>query len=266
MAEKAKIAIIMPAYNEEKRIGNSLKIYSDFFEIKRKEKEIDYEIAVVINNTKDRTKEIVKEFAKKNKNIIYMDLIKGGKGYATIEGFKDALKRKNDFIGFVDADASTPPEAFYSLINKIINNGQIGGVIASRYINGSRLSPKPSLSRIVVSRIFNALIRAALMMPYRDTQCGAKLFSRNAIENMIPRLTMSKWAFDVDLIYTARKAGFEIKEIPTIWADKEYSKINFMKSGPWMALGIIRLRLLNSPFKSVMRIYDKMLNKIWRLK
>ena len=95
-------------------------------------------------------------------------------------------------------------------------------------------------------------------MPYRDTQCGAKLFKRKAIESVISNLSMSQWAFDVELLYHLRKKGFVIKEIPTRWSDKEYSKIHFAKAGPFMALSIVRLRLLNSPFKSFVKVYNKM--------
>ena len=89
-----KISIIIPAYNEEKRIGNTLQVYSAYFESIRKLKSLDYEILVSINNTTDKTLEIVKKFQKKDKRIIYLNLPKGGKGYAIIEGFKDALGEK----------------------------------------------------------------------------------------------------------------------------------------------------------------------------
>ena len=258
-----KVAIIIPAHNEEKRIAKTLEAYLFYFENLRKQKLLDYEILVVINNSKDKTLDIVKSFSKKNIRAKYLNLVKGGKGYAVLEGFKEALRKENDLIGFVDADMATKPEAFYDLIR---NLGKNDGAIASRYVKGAIVEPKPTLSRIISSRIFNYLIRAVLIIPYRDTQCGAKIFKREAIKETINFFSLSKWAFDVDIIYTIRKKGFKIVEIPTIWADKEYSKINFLQSGPWMTLGVIRLRLLNSPFNSLMRIYDKMLNRLWKIK
>ena len=68
------------------------------------------------------------------------------------------------------------------------------------------------------------------MMPYKDTQCGAKIFKKQAIEKIISKLVITQWAFDVDLLYTLKKSGFRIKEFPTAWSDREYSKINFMKA------------------------------------
>ena len=251
-----KIAIIIPAHNEEKRIGHTLSLYSSYFENLRKKthpKKFDYEILVVINATNDKTEEIVKNFKKKNKRISYLNLIKGGKGYAIIEGFKHALKKDFDFLGFVDADAATPPKAFYDLIKNI--NG-FDGIIASRYVKGAIVNPKQSIQRIIVSRIFNFLVRILFLMPYKDTQCGAKIFKKIVIEKIIDKIGITQWAFDVDLLYQIKKEGFRIKEFPTIWSDKEYSKINFVKSGPRMALSIIRLRLINSKLKFIVRGYD----------
>lgn len=254
-----RASITIPAYNEEKRIGKTLEEYSNYFEKLRKQNKIDYEIIIVINNTIDKTEEIVKQYAKKNNRINYLNFKRGGKGFAVIEGFKYALKRNNDLIGFVDADISTSPEEYWRLISSIEN---YDGIIASRYVKGAQVNPKQTIQRIIVSRIFNMLIRSLLFLPFRDSQCGAKIFKREAIEKTLPFLSMSKWAFDIDLIYTMRKKGFRIKESPTTWSDKNYSTINFLTAGPWMALGVVRLRILNSPIKKFIKIYDKFIGFI----
>src|SRR3989338_5493791 len=191
-----KISIIIPAYNEEKRIKETLNSNLKFFKNLKKRKILDFEIIAVVNGSKDRTIEIVKGFAKKNKELRYLNLKRGAKGYAVIEGFKEALKGKSNLIGF------------------------------------------------------------------KDAQCGAKLFKRKALEKTIPILTFSQLAFDVEILYIMKKLGFKIKEVPTIWSDKEYSKVNFAKSGPGMLFAIIRLRILNSPFKGLIKFYDGFVNGI----
>lgn len=258
-----RISVVMPAYNEEKRIGKTLEAYSEYFENLRKFKNVDYEMLVVINNTKDKTEEITANYSKKNKNIRYINLIRGGKGYAIVEGFKDVLKKESDLIGFVDVDMATSPEEFWKLAENI---GRYDGAIADRYIPRARVYPPNTFRRLIVSRIFNILIRGLFFMPYRDTQCGAKVFKREVIKKILPKLSFSHWAFDVDLIYNIKKEGFKIKSVPTVWVDKEYSKINFWKAGPWMAFGIVRLRLINSPFKDFARFYDFVFNLINRRK
>ena len=126
------ISIVIPAYNEEKRIGKILENYGAFFEEKKRKKEIkDFEILIAINGTTDRTEYVVKEFMKKYREIRYIDCGKvDAKGMAIIEGFKDALKNpENNLLGFVDGDMSTPPEAYYDLVKNI---GIYDGVIAEQ--------------------------------------------------------------------------------------------------------------------------------------
>ncbi len=248
-----KVSIIIPAYNEEKRIGETLESNLKFFKELKKRKLLDFEIIVVVNGSKDRTIEIVKSFAEKNKELKYLDLKRGAKGYAVISGFKEALKTDSSLIGFKDADMATKPEVFYDLIKRIDG---YDGIIASRYLKGSIIHPKPTLERRIASRIFNGIIKLFLFLPYKDTQCGAKLFKRRTLEKTIPNLTFSLLAFDVDLLYNMKKLRFKIKETSTVWSDEEYSKVNFAKSGPLMALAIVRLRILNSPFRIFMNLYD----------
>jgi len=250
-----KITIIIPAHNEEKRISRTLKEYLEYFENLEKNKILEYHILVVINASTDKTLEIVKKIKENGGNITYLNLERSGKGYAIIEGFKNSLKRRSEILGFVDADMATSPNSFYELVKNIED---YDGIIASRYLKNSVVYPKQAFLRILVSRIFNFFIRAILILPYRDTQCGAKIFSRESISDVLPSLSLSKWAFDVDLIYHLKKKKYSIKEIPTRWSDREYSKINFMRAGPMMVLGVIRLRILNSPLKSFIKIYDKL--------
>ena len=255
-----KITIIIPAYNEEKRIAETLEEYGKFFTNLKKNKMFDSEILIVINNTNDRTEEIVRKYQKKYHIIKYLNFKKGGKGFAITEGFKQALKdKKNSLIGFVDADMATKPNAFYDLI---INIANYDGIIASRYIPDSKVYPKQNFNRILVSRVFNFLIRCLFLMNYVDTQCGAKIFRREALEKVISSLGITRWAYDVDLLYQMKRNNFQIKEFPTVWSDKAYSKINLKKSGTGMVLGVIRLKLLYSHANDFIRLYDKIMRII----
>jgi glycosyltransferase involved in cell wall biosynthesis len=252
------ISIIIPAHNEEKRIGKTLEAYGKFFEKKKQNKEIrNFEIIVVINASSDKTLEIVKKHSNKLKELRYLNFEKVGKGFAIVEGFKDALKRDNDLIGFVDADLATSPTAFYELIKKI-EEKKCDGVIASRWLKDSIIKTKQHLLRKITSRGFNFLIRSILFLTYKDTQCGAKIFKKKAIKNIINELGITKWAFDIDLLYKLKNKGFQIKEIPTIWEDKKGSKIDLVRNPIQMFSSIIRLRLLNSPLKFIVRAYDKL--------
>ena len=242
-----KLSIIIPAHNEEKRISRTLSSYLSFF-LKRLK---DFEIIVVINNTKDDTLKVVKSF--KNKKIKYLNFKEAiGKGGAIIEGFKAG---KGDYLSYADADMSTNPEQFYELFSKIDN---YDGIIASRWIKGARVYPRQTFLRRIASRSLNFIMKCLFLMPYYDTQTGAKLFKKEAIRKVINKLDITKWAFDIDLLYNLRKNKFNIKEIPTVWHDKPGSQLKIFKAVPEMFLALIRLRLIYSKFKFIVKLYDKL--------
>jgi glycosyltransferase involved in cell wall biosynthesis len=251
-----KISIIIPAYNEEKRIGKTLENYSSFFKNLR-DRDFDYEILVVINNTCDKTEEIVKNFQKKDKNISYLNFKQGGKGFAVLEGFKEALKKEKDYVGFVDADMATPPESFYKLFKNIKG---CDGVIANRYHKKSKI--QTSKKRRVTSRGFNFVVRSLMVIPFKDTQCGAKLFTKRAILEILEDKNETQWAFDVNLLHNLYKKGYKIKSVPTIWKDVEGSKLNLTRVPLKMFSSVVRLRLRKSPFRFMVRAYDLLPEKI----
>jgi hypothetical protein len=177
-------------------------------------------------------------------------------------GFKDALSRANDhdLICFVDADNATDPENLHKVIINLCSDfmNNTGAAIASRYLPGSILEPKQSLSRIIASRLFNAFIKLFLQFQYKDTQCGCKVIFASELKKVFPLITSMQWSWDIDFLLQLKKQNIGCIECPITWRDKEYSKINFMVAGPKMALGVIRLRILNSPFKWIVKIYNKL--------
>jgi len=256
--ETNKISIIIPAHNEEKRIGKTLEEYLSYFKILKKQKILDFEIIVVLNACKDDTLKVVQKYKCNELKIIEFE--RGGKGFAIIKGFKEALNNNQiKFIGFVDADLATPPESFHELIKNIGNHE---GIIASRWMKKSYIKTPQTITRKITSKGFNFLVRSILFLPYKDTQCGAKLFTRESIEKIIDNMILTLWAFDIDLLYNFKKNNFKVKEIPTIWEDKRDSKLNLVKVPFKMFSSIIRLRLYYSPFRFIVLIYDKLPDKI----
>ena len=149
-----KLSIIMPAYNEGKRIGNTLNSYL------RYKWKYPIEIIVVLNGCTDNTLDVVKKFHK----IKYRVLKQPSKGNALITGFKLA---KGDLIGYVDADNATKPYVLDKLVNSI---GNYDGVIGSRYVKGAVLIKKQPLIRRILGRGFNVLVRLVLGLRFKDTQ------------------------------------------------------------------------------------------------
>ncbi len=234
-----RISIIIPAHNEQDRIGKTLRTYYQFFKALKEQELLDFELLVVLNGCSDGTAHVVEEIrAVSGNEIRLLDLQQAGKGLAIIAGFKDALKRDNNYIGFVDADMATEPPHFYELYEKMDEHD---GVIASRYMPASQIDPpRPWIKEWGRKLIFNRLVGMLFGLRYADTQCGAKLFKRSVINNIVEHMQEGQWAFDIELLYLAKKHGFDVIEIPTVWTDKEGSKLQTFKSG---------IKMLNSLFK-----------------
>lgn len=242
-----KLSIIIPAHNEENRIINTLEAYTKFFDSKLKK---DYELFIIPNGCEDNTIKVVSEFSKKHKSIKYKELIPGGKGKALKEGFRIV---QGNIIGFVDADNSTNPEEFYKLIENIDG---FSAAIASRWMKTSEVDIRQPIMRIIAGRMFNLLVRFFLGLNFYDTQCGAKIFKKEAIKKVYKNLGITKWAFDIDLLYQIKRKGYSIKEVPIRWNDTVGSSLNIPKASLEMFLAIIRLRLIYSPFAFIIRAYD----------
>ncbi len=252
-----KIGIVIPAKNEEKRIGKMLQAYAIYYQKKDKIDKNKYELLVVINNTKDSTEKIVLSYKKKFKNISYITLNLGGKGYGVIQGFKYFIKKNYDLVGFVDADLSTSPEDFNDLILYIGNNS---GIIGNRWSSKSTITKKQSLIRRFASRIFNLIVKLLFFMNYQDTQCGAKLFKVKDIAKVVPNVFITQWAFDVNILYLCKKYNLKISEFPTVWEDQDFSGVDTIRTSLKMFSGIVRLRLIHSPFSFIIRAYDTLTN------
>lgn len=256
-----QLSLIIPAYNEEKRIKKTLVDYATYF---NRSYGANYEILVILNGCLDDTLAVVKEIAKDFDSIKYANYPHAiGKGGAIIEGFKLA---QGELVGYVDADGATPPRAFNDLVENIDRYDCIFG---SRWLPGAKVLKQP-LKRRVASRVFNFLVNTCFPLHCKDTQCGAKLIRKRALNSIHDYLTITDMAFDVNLLYALKMKGYTMKELPTEWSDKLGSKVKILKTSLRMFLSIMRLRLIYSPFAlpltRVFRPLVKYVYKRWWLK
>lgn len=243
-----KLSIIIPAYNEELRIPAMLDAYLEHFTGLYPD---NVEFIVVVNGSTDGTPAVVRDYEVRHpevRSIIESKPI--GKGGAIMRGFAAAT---GDLVGFSDADGATPPGAFENLIT---NLGHADGIIASRWLRDSNVHPRQPWQRLLASRVFNKLVCWFFKLDISDTQCGAKLFRREAIREVLPRLGVTAWAFDVDLLFQLRRAGYHTIEIPTTWNDIRGSKVRVVHTSLEMFAAICRLRLLYSPFRGLVSLYN----------
>jgi len=250
-----KLSIVIPAYNETKRIARMLDSYLAYF-LSRYESEV--ELIVVVNGSRDNTADIARTYSARHSQISVIEVKEAiGKGGAIIVGFKHA---SGMLIGFADADGSTPPEAFDDLA---LNIGTAGAIIASRWFADSIVEPKQPLKRRIVSRIFNFMVRVIFGMDIHDTQCGAKVLRHEAVQKILPHLGITRWAFDVDLLFQVHRAGFDITEWPTVWHDEGGSQLRIVRASIEMFIAIVRLRLIYSPFRWIVSLYDQSVGRLF---
>lgn len=248
-----ELSIIIPAYNEEARLGRMLDQYLPFFDARYA---ANYEVLVIVNGSRDRTEDVVRDYTRRHRHVrCIVDPRPIGKGGAVMLGFAQAQGR---LVGFVDADGATPPEAFQELVEHI---GAAGAIIASRWMPGAKINVHQPLKRRLASRLFNTLVRLMFGLRISDTQCGAKLLTRDAVQAIRPYIGITHWAFDVDLLFQLRRAGFAIVEIPTTWRDVSGSQLQVCRASVDMFVAMVRLRLLYSPLRWVVACYDRTLSR-----
>ena len=214
MAQKTDISVVIPAFNEARRISKTLKTVSDYFG----NHEFIYEIIVVNDGSTDETEQRVADLHLPNLRIIGYKANRG-KGYAVNYGVKAA---KGQQIIFADADNSTPFEQIERLLCYC---DKYEVIIGSRYMKGSNIKLKQPLSRKIAARIGNLLIQIILLPGLSDTQCGFKMFQKKAAQEIFSRQTIWRWGFDIELLYIARKLKYKIKQVPIDWYNDEATKI-----------------------------------------
>jgi glycosyltransferase involved in cell wall biosynthesis len=235
------LLLLIPAYNEEQRIGPVLAGYGEYFQ---RHYPGPFQLVVVLNGCVDDTLGVVRAATTRYPFISALDFPAPiGKGGALIEGLK--LASLAELVGYVDADGATPPRAFHELVKRM---GGADCVIGSRWIRGAVLHVEQSGKRQFASRVFHLIIEILFGMHIRDTQCGAKVIRRQAIENIHSFLRIADMAFDINLLYSLKRAGYRILEVPTEWTDQIGSKVRLVRTSTVMLLSAIRVRLIYSPF------------------
>ena len=239
------LLLLIPAYNEEERIGPVLQEYGEYF---RTHYDGPFQLVVVLNGCRDNTLGVVQKAAAIYPGIGILDFPAPiGKGGALIEGLK--LAPLADLIGYVDADGATGPKAFHDLVKL---HEKADCIIGSRWIPGAILRQQQTGRRQCASRVFHAIVQGFFWLNVKDPQCGAKVMRRQVVEKVHRSLRIADMAFDINLLYSIKRAGFKILEVPTEWTDKMGSKVVLGRTSLTMLLSVIRLRLVYSPFRPLL--------------
>lgn len=241
------VLLLIPAYNEETRIGPTLEHYATRL---RELYPGRFDIAVIVNGCRDNTLGVVQRIAARFPTVSFRVIPERiGKGGALIEGLK--LATQADIIGYADADAATAPE---SLVRLATLCREYDAAVGSRRMSGSVIHQTQPSHRQLASKVFHLIVEALFRMGIRDTQCGAKFLRQTAALKVHDQLEIADMAFDVNLLYALKRAGCSIVEAPVDWTDHLGSTVHYFRTSLVMFLSVVRLRIVHSPLRSILRL------------
>jgi glycosyltransferase involved in cell wall biosynthesis len=198
---------------------------------------------VVVNDgSTDDTADFVRDFAREAPEVRLLENEKNsGKGYSVRSGILHAL---GEIVMFTDADLSSPIEEAEGLFAAIAGGADIA--IGSRWLATSRQTHRQPLYRQFFGRCFNLLTRMVMNLPFADTQCGFKAFTRSAAQTVFQLQTIERWGFDPEILFIALKRGYQIREVPVSWAHDARTRISYLRDGLQMLkeLAIVRWNAL----------------------
>ena len=226
-------SLIIPAYNEENRIGPFLE------DLKAKIPQ-NWEVIIVCDGT-DKTAEVAKKIDDRFKVLSFSKRL--GKGGATRKGF---LAATGEVIGYVDADGAIPWESIQKVFDVVIKRE--AAAVGSRWMKHSKVVVKQSMLRIVLGRLYHYFTMLFLRVNIKDTQCGLKVYKREVVDNILKDITISNLSFDTAFLYHTKKAGYGIAEIPITWKDMDGSKVSPVKTSFVMLITLIGIRFAHSRF------------------
>jgi glycosyltransferase involved in cell wall biosynthesis len=243
---KPKLSIIIPAFNEEARIGKTLDLIFDFM-VKAG---IPTELIVVDDGSGDRTSLIADQHLRVHPDIqsrvLRYDTNKG-KGYAVRLGLENC---SGDVALFSDADLSTPIEELSNLLDPI-NRDDCDLAFGSRALDRSMIGKRQSWRREQGGRVFNLIVRLFTGLNALDTQCGFKAFRMSKFRPLLPCLVIDRFGFDVEMLVAAQQAGLRLKEVPVRWDNDDRSKVSFLRDSIRMfqEVLVIRKRIKKGAYK-----------------
>lgn len=238
-----QLSIVIPAFNEEKRLPYALDQIIEYF----RDKKLTYEVIVVDDGSNDQTSGVVVDYSSKYSQVKGITLQENvGKKIAVATGVEAA---EGDLILYQDADGAAPIEEIERLFREMEVGAQVA--IGSRALFSTDTVIHTIWTRKILGRTFNTIVNVFVLPGIADTQCGFKMFKKEIAKYLFPKLRSHRFAFDVELLYLARKMGCMIAEVPINWNNIPGSKVNLLLDSADMFFDIIRI-----PF----RRYGKLLS------
>lgn len=230
--ESIRLSVVIPAYNEEQRLGGTLQRVQDYLENRRD----PFEILVVDDGSVDRTTDVVEKFPDPPVQLLRLPENRG-KGAALKAG---VLASCGEWVLLCDADLSTPIEDLEILETR---TKEASVVLGSRSVAESRVTQHQPFYREMMGKTFNGILRLLALVEERDTQCGFKLVRGDLARELFGELSIERFAYDVELVCLARDRGERIIEQGVRWQDSPNSRVQPVRDSLSMLADVLRLRL-----------------------
>lgn len=231
-ARHVSLSVVIPAFNEAARIGETLEHLCAYVPTLVQ----DCEIRLVDDGSDDGTATIAEQIARRDGRVVVQREPHRGKGWAVRAGL---LAATSELRFMCDADLSMPLGELPRFLAMVPSRCDVA--IGSREAVGSRRVGEPTY-RHAMGRVFSTLIRAMVLPGIGDTQCGFKLFTSQAVETVFPMMTISGWAFDVEALLMARRQGLRVQEVPIEWHYRENSKVSVVRDPVRMFRDLWKIR------------------------
>jgi len=234
------LSVVVPAFNEESRLEESLVTILEYL----KSRQFTHEVLVIDDGSSDRTFAIASKYAFEGEGSrlsVYRNEGNKGKGYSVRRGM---LESRGRFALLTDTDLSAPIEELEKLEPRVFSE-ECDIAIGSRDVTGSQVVVHQPWLRENAGKGFNWVVRLLTALPYKDTQCGFKLFKMDSCKDIFRKQRIEKYAFDVEILFIARKWGLVAIEVPVVWRHSEDSKVRLFPDAPLTGLDLLRIHLFN---------------------
>lgn len=226
------LSIVIPAFNESRRLGGTLQQVVDYL----RQAGGSYEVLVVDDGSSDDTSRVAEGFTSQGVKVLRQD-VNRGKGAVLRVG---VLASEGAEVLLVDADLSTPIQDLEKLRPRL---AEAPVVVGSRAVEGALITKRQPWHRELMGRTFNLLIRLLGVRGLRDTQCGFKLLEGDVARHLFSEMTIERFAYDVELVWLARRHGYRVVEVGVTWEDSPQSRVDPLKDSLRMLRDVIGLRL-----------------------
>lgn len=238
MSEPPYLSIVVPAYNEARRLPRTLDTLRDFF----REFTRTYEVLIVVEHSRDGTLEIATDAARQQENFLAIDNgPRRGKGHAVRSG---VVRARGEHVFYMDADLSVPLPEISAFLAHFESHPEVDVLLGNRQHARSRIVRRQSALREGMGKSFNRLLQTLGLASLHDTQCGFKAFRRAAAQAIFSRQTLDGFAFDVEVLLLAERLGFRIADLPVEWRNSSDSRVRLVRDSFAMLRDMLRVRRL----------------------